>query len=74
MVRGDGNNEGKMLIMRDIQSPNNQSLQDVLLGIAMGYMIACAVHVTAEMGIADLLNEGAVKNRSMLSIVEGERD
>jgi hypothetical protein len=50
MVRGDGNNEGKMLIMRDIQSPNNQSLQDVLLGIATGYMIARAVHVTAEMG------------------------
>jgi hypothetical protein len=75
MVRGDETNEEKMLIMRDTQSSNNQFLQDVLLGIAMGYMIARTVHLaTAETGIADLLNEGPVHSPSMLSIVEGELD
>ena len=44
--------------MSDTQSPNNQSPQELLLGIALGYMLARAVHVAAEMGIADLLSDG----------------
>ena len=44
--------------MSETQSSNNQSPEDVLLGMAMGYMLARAVHVAAEMGIADLLNDG----------------
>src|SRR5690348_8648415 len=44
--------------MREPQSPNNQSPQEMLLGIALGYMLARAVHVAAQMGIADLLGDG----------------
>ena len=44
--------------MSDTQSPNNQSPQELLLGMALGYMLARAVHVAAEMGIADLLSDG----------------
>jgi hypothetical protein len=44
--------------MSEAQNPNSQSPQDLLLGTAMGYMLVRAVHVAAEMGIADLLNGG----------------
>jgi Dimerisation domain len=44
--------------MSEPQSPNNQSPQETLLGMALGYMLARAVHVAAEMGIADLLSDG----------------
>jgi hypothetical protein len=57
-MRDAGSNERKLPVMSETQGPNNQSPQDVLLGMAMGYMLARAVHVAAEMGIADLLNDG----------------
>jgi hypothetical protein len=38
--------------MSETQDSNNQSSQELLLGMALGYMLARAVHVTAEMGIA----------------------
>jgi O-methyltransferase domain/Dimerisation domain len=46
------------LDMSETQSPNNQSPKETLLGMALGYMLARAVHVAAEMGIADLLSDG----------------
>jgi len=44
--------------MSEARRPNDPSPQDMLLRIAMGYMLARGVHVAAEMGIADLLNDG----------------
>jgi hypothetical protein len=44
--------------MSEPQDPNNQSSQELLLGMALGYMLTRAVHVAAEMGIADLLSDG----------------
>jgi hypothetical protein len=44
--------------MSEAQRPDHPSPQDMLLGIAMGYMLARGVYVAAEMGIADLLNDG----------------
>ena len=44
--------------MSETQSPNGPSPQDLLLGIATSYMLSRCVHVAAEMGIADLLNNG----------------
>jgi len=44
--------------MGETQRPNDQSSQDLLLGIAISYMLSRAVHVAAEMGLADLLSDG----------------
>ena len=44
--------------MSEMPSPNDQPSQNLLLGMAIGYMMSRAVHVAAEMGIADLLNDG----------------
>ncbi len=38
--------------------PNRQSPQELLMGLALGYMLARAVHVAADMGLADLLRDG----------------
>ena len=40
----------KALGMSETQSPQNESPQEMLLGMAMGYMLARAVHVAAETG------------------------
>ena len=34
--------------MSESQSPNNQSPKETLLGMALGYMLARAVHVAAR--------------------------
>ena len=44
--------------MSEKRNESNQSPQELLLGMAMGYMMARAVHVAAELGIADLLSDG----------------
>src|SRR5262249_55187083 len=44
--------------MVETPNPNGQSPQELLMGIAMGYMLSRALHVAADMGIADLLSEG----------------
>jgi len=44
--------------MVETPNPNGQSPQELLMGIAMGYMLSRALHVAADMGISDLLSEG----------------
>ena len=44
--------------MSETKHTNDRSPSDVLLGMATGYMLARGVHVAAELGIADLLNDG----------------
>lgn len=44
--------------MREAQKPTELTPQEILGGMATGYLLSRALHVVADLGIADLLSDG----------------
>jgi len=44
--------------MSEAQKPTELTPQEILGGMATGYLLSRALHVAADLGIADLLSDG----------------